>query len=191
MSNYQKYEIVAHNPKAWFWCPKTNKPVEVTLLDCDFDKRVTMETSTGETINYKWGYVYDTESDCQKAIEYDWELDDYSDHPDCINPWKLMLSRKNYAMFKKMKRKENNKDGYRLWVNDLPSEEVKSLSKSLRKLKSINADTIDSVSLVSERDGLLFEFKNEEFTFYLTRDGKDRIKSRHIGKMETYKQLRK
>ena len=202
--NYRNYEIVSKNPVAYFmhWDGYVKK---VTIIGCDFDKRVTFTYEDGTTENYKWGYLYNTEQDAMDAVvgyqDYlsndSWDLD----VPDCINPWKLLISSKDYSMYKKLKRKEDNScTSWYVSVNDqnyYDSKHFTRLSDALNYFGNLDEKTIDNAVLGEHNTdiGNLIEMEND--TVFVIEPHKFHgkkgrmLKSRHLGKADTYKQWRK
>lgn len=205
-----KYEIVSKQPIAYFyhWEGELKK---VRIVDCDFNKYISMVCiETGEKFNYKWGHVYDTKDKATLAKKYH---EDYLDMdcsqwvrecPSCINPWKMLLSNKNYALYKKTKRKEDlsqiewfvavNNDSYST------SKHFRNQKAALRYFSKLDTKTLHYAALGENKVlGNLLEFEDDEIwwipegSYGNFGKGKNKrtLKSRHFGKNETYKQWRK
>ncbi|CAH9013701.1 conserved hypothetical protein [Vibrio phage 277E43-1] len=208
MKAYQ-YEIVSKQPIAYFfhWKGGVRK---VKITDCDFNKHVEMVCQdTGEEFSYKWGYVYNTEEDAVLAEKYHTVYDSMDctqwlrECPNCIDPWKLLLSNKNYSLYKKTKRKEQlaqnkwfvavDEDSY------YTSKKFRTQKAALNYFRTLD-NTISYASLGEHNVlGNLLEFEDNELwwvpkgSYGHHGKGKDKrtLKSRHFGKNETYKQWRK
>ncbi|AUR94246.1 hypothetical protein NVP1193O_115 [Vibrio phage 1.193.O._10N.286.52.C6] len=209
-NHHYDYEIVSKTPVAYFyhWEGEIRK---VRIIDCDFDKRVTMFClDTGETFDYKWGYVYNTFEEATKAKHYHEDFLDIDSGkwlagcPDCINPWKLLLSNKDYAQYKKIKRKlELAQNKWYVAVDDeayYNSKHFKTQKAALSYFRKLDSKTIEYAALGEDNiHGNLLEFEDDEIwwipdgTHGKFGKGKDRrtLKSRHFGKNSTYKQWRK
>lgn len=201
-TKHWKYEIVSKNPVVYFFSP-CGDIKEATIIDCDFDKYVTFTYPDGQEDSYKWGYVFKSHSDTELAKKY--YTEDGVDYcPNCINPWKMLLNNKNYNMYKKLKRKQREaKTEWFVAVGDdsySTSKKFKTLIKSLNYLETLDEKEHDfialgennnqSCNLIEVEDGVLYTidqgrkrnfYKNKYYT----------IKSRHVGKVKTYKQWRK
>lgn len=200
MKNPYDYCIVEKNPTVYFhhW---DGEILKVKIIACDFDKRVVMLTDSGEEIEYKWGYVYNTYADALAAKNYDWENDTPETvHPNCINVYKLLLSNKNYNLFKKLRRKEDSKqtDWYvgRLDDSYTTSKKFKRLKEALRYFKEEYYKHKDF--FIAERNTFLDFVEWEEGVLWLGREPSHKYKkfyrvakSRHLGKEKTYKCWRK
>ncbi len=201
-----KYEIVSKQPTAYFyhWEGELKK---VHVVNCDFDKYVDMVcVDTGEEFSYKWGYVYNTEKEATLAKKYHEEYleMDYTECPDCIDPWKLLLSNKNYSLYKKTKRKEElaqnkwfvavDEDSY------YTSKHFRNQKAALDCFRKLD-DTVIKYAALGEHNclGNLLELEDDELwwvpegSYGHHRKGKNTrtLKSRHFGKNKTYKQWRK
>lgn len=186
MKSYD-FENVSKNPTVFFWHPD-NKIVKAVITGCDFDKRVDMITEDGEEINYKWGYVYKTYDDAKQNVDFDYEnsFEDLCNLPECINPRKMLLSNKDYSMYKKCKRKEDKETGYYVYAG-----EVRHTFKTLKRALLFFQDLKDDGLLGSEKHGHLLELEDGCLVTYESRKGRFPIKSRYLGKLNTYKQWRK
>lgn len=205
--NYRNYEIVSKQPIVYFWHPE-GAIKKVRVVDCDFDKRVTMVcVDTGEGYYYKWGYVYDTYEDVVANQNFDYEAWSEGllelDTPACIDPWKLLLSNKNYAKYKKLKRKERSSATQ--WYVSVDNESYynskhfKTQKAALKYFGSLDETMIEFALLGEWNTGLrLLEFENDTLWIlehdheFSPKSFKNRtLKSRHVGKEETYKDWRK
>ena len=200
-TNYHDYEIVSKNPQVYFWSP-TGEIKKVIIIDCDFNKRVTFTYEDGAVDNYKWGYVYNTFEEAILAKHYHEGLYEMDCHqwleecPDCIDVWKLLLSNKNYAQYKKSKRKEdNNKTSWFVTINDqsyFDSTKFKTLKSALDYFRKLDQDDLEFVQL-GEYNSNMYLLTFEDDTLYYEDDKRLGyvLKSRHYGKEPNYKQWRK
>jgi len=189
MNNYYKYEIVSKQPIAYVHS-NNGKVCKVKIIGCDFDKRVTLQFEDGNTEEYKWGYVYKTYEGAKAHVDFDYKdcnWEDYSKLPQCINPWKMLLSNKTYSLYKKSRIKDNKETGY--YIYNTTRKEYKTIKEALKVFGSL--DEYESALLGSNKHGHLFEIEDNCLVEYEIRKGRFPIKSRHIGKRSTYKQWRK
>lgn len=202
MSKKFDFEIVSKTPFVYL---STNElGVErVQIYDCDFDKRCKIIRANGELDEVKWGYLFKTPEEVERFNSYNWETDDYKDLPSCINVYKELLSRKNYAKWKKYDVKEDRANTL-YYVADKNENiysakfKAKTLKKALRHFAfTLYHITEDEVGLFSERDGcLLYSESKDSLTTYESRPRKRcgntvGIKSRHTYRNSGYRELRK
>ena len=199
-----KYEIVTKTAKAFFWHP-SGVVKEVTIIDCDFDKRVEFLYEDGTKDEYKWGYFYGTVELASQAMNYelnyiDWESSLPS--PDCINPWKLLLSKRNYTNWLKKRRKDQAKNTS--WYVHLSEyyedsedrgmicHQFKTFKRALKCFSMIDECVVKSAFL-SDRDcNELAELYDKQVYVVEHENPKVRmLKSFHIGKCSTYKEFQK
>ncbi len=197
-----EYEIVSKQPTAFFWHPEGDI-IKVKITHCDFDKYVTMVDEEGNEHHYKWGYVFNTHEDAVLAKDCREEFHLCTrwlkESPNSINPWKLLLSNKNYAKFKKIQRK--NKLSETEWFVAVGDEsyctatKFKTFKKALTYFGRLGGKTATFAALGEHSNvGTLCEFE-DDVVWILPKDKYSKsprvIKSRHIGKAKTYKQWRK
>ena len=101
-----EYEIIEEYKHFQAWCFDVNgEPVKVKVVGSDFDKYLHCEVD-GEKRDYftKWYSCFKTK---EHLLTYKESVltgtDDY--HHTSVNPWKDLLSNKNYARYKKEQRK--------------------------------------------------------------------------------------
>lgn len=195
--SHHQYEIISKKPTAFFWHPE-GEIIKVTVIDCDFDKYVTMVDGKGNEYYYKWGYVFNTQEAAEESRDFDY-VNWAKSLPDCIDVWKVLLSNKDYAMFKKTKRKnllsetewfvaEGDESYY-------TSTKFKTFKKALAYFGRLDEETTTFAALGENNNvGNLSEIE-DGFVWSLPKNRYDKssrvIKSSHIGKEKTYKQWRK
>lgn len=190
MKHY-KYEIVSKNPTVYVHS-NDDKVCKVKILDCDFNKMVRLQFEDGNIEWYKWGYVYKTYSDAKQHVDFNYRcftFEELDKLPRCINPWKMLLSNKNYSLCKKFKIKENKETGY--YIYNPTRKEYKTLKEALKVFRDFDEYNDEGAIFGSNRYGHLFEVEEDGLIEYELRKGRCPIKSRHIGKCTTYKQWRK
>lgn len=209
-TNHWKYEIVSKNPIAylWHWEGDIKK---VRIVNCDFDKRVDMVCEdTGEEFSYKWGYVYNTYEDA--ALNRDFDYDAYVEGnisletPDCIDPWKMLLSNKDYASYKKVKRKQYHSANEWFVATDddsySTSKKFPSFKKAGRYFDQLKHEDFEFIGLGENNylDCNLLEWDRDNDQLWTIDHGRKKnhngakyrmIKSRYLGKNPTYKEWRK
>ncbi len=205
--NCYDYEIVSKNPIAWLY-NHDDTVKKVKIIDCDFNKHVDMVcVETGEEWSYKWGYVYPTEESTHKAIANTkaWLADEAEyESVDCIDPWKMLLSNKDYSKYKKLKRKEKLAENkWFVAVNDdsySTSKKFTALRKAAKYFDSLDHDSYEFIALGenNRQDCNFIEWENGQL--WIIDQGRKTnfhgakyrtFKSFHLGKNPTYKQWRK
>jgi len=196
---------------------KFNKPItayflhwegrieKVKIIDCDFNKYVTFLYGDGTEEHYKWGYVFETYDIAQQALDaYNYvnsneEKDNVWDYyinkyPDCINPYKLLMSNKNYARFNKFKRKqEKMMTQWYVAIDDgsyYTSTKFKTMREALMYFGKLD-DSVIEYACMGEQNTNLTLITFEDNQLWLEDNDKYNLKSRHIGKESTYKEWRK
>lgn len=196
-----KYEVVSKNPLVYFVL--SEEIVEGKIINCDFDKRVTVESIEGEEYFLKWCYVYNSYEEAIQHLNFDWDNGDYESLPECLNPWKLLLSNKDYSNFKKAKRKGRvSQTSWYVAVNDesyFNAKKFKTQKKALSYFNNLDKCEIKYACLGEENTNqILAEFEDNEvwvidyeskvnFKGFKNRS----LKSRHLGKTLTYNDWRK
>tara|TARA_R100000541_G_C1897352_1_gene84050 strand:+ start:77620 stop:78171 length:552 start_codon:yes stop_codon:yes gene_type:complete len=174
--HWYDYCVVGKHPVVWtYTAGDENTPRKVVILDCDFDKRCTVkDVSTGEIDDIKWGYLFHTKEAFLESTLEDgvW---------DCINPHKCLLSNKNKALVKKMRRKEC--DGYYsvgVLESSKPLYKSKFLSKCLKKFFSMHKKGGKKYYLLDRDSSILIDHDGEEFRHWVDyRKGDSVIKNFH------------
>ena len=207
-TDHWKYEIVSKNPIAYFWHWE-GEIKKVRIVGCDFDKRVEMVCEdTGEEFEYKWGYVYNTREDAVANRDFDtdsWINGDIElNTPSCINPWKMLLSNKDYALYTKVKRKQyHSANEWFVAVNDesySTSKKFKTFKQAARYFDNLDHETYEFIGLGENNylDCNLLEWQDNQI--WTIDHGRKKnfngakyrmIKSRYLGKNPTYKEWRK
>lgn len=184
---------------------------KVRIVGCDFDKRVDMVcVETGEEFEYKWGYVYNTHRDA--VLNRDFDYDTYAEGsvplntPSCINPWKMLLSNKDYALYTKVKRKQANSANEWFVATDddsySTSKKFSSFKKAGRYFDQLKHEDFEFIGLGENNylDCNLLEWDRDNDQLWTIDHGKKKnhhgakyrmIKSRYLGKNPTYKEWRK
>lgn len=197
-----KYEVVSKTAKAFFWHP-SGEIKEVTIIDCDFDKRVEFLYEDGNKDDYKWGYLYDTEELASQAMNYELNYIDWESNlpaPNCIDPWRLLLSKKNYTQWLKKKRKDKAKETKwfvhisEMYQGDytMVCHTFKTFKKALKCFSMINENIVKSAFLSDKDCNELAELDDKQVYVVENDNPKVRmLKSFHVGKCSTYKDWRK
>lgn len=178
---------------------------KIKIIDCDFNKYVTFLYEDGTEEHYKWGYVFETYNLALQALDaYNYvnskEDEDNAweyymkNYPDCINPYKLLMSKKNYAMFTKLKRKQDKvMTQWYVAIDDesyYTSTKFKTMRKALRYFGKLDGKVIEYACLGEQNTNLtLITF--EDNLLWFENNDKYNLKSRHIGNVDTYKEWRK
>lgn len=182
MCNEHEYEVV--EKQFYAYTSRSGEPSKVLVTDTDFDKRIYVEhISTGEKEWIKGGYVFYTKEDCLEASLCFAGITDYSGCPSCIDPRKNLLSNKNYALWKKYRRKTKKKNIYFV-ITDDETKNFKFFNKALMYF----SENLENYCGVFNDRGDIISYEKESDTLFMN---STRIKSRHVGKSDTYKQWRK
>ena len=196
-----KYEVVSKNPKVYFIID--DKITDGKVIDCDFDKRVWVESKDVANFYLKWCYVYTSYEDAFLHLNFDWENGDYEKLPRCLNPWQELLSNKDYSNLIKFRRKEKiAQTSWYVAVDDenyFNSKHFKTQKKALEYFSNLDEYKIKYACLGEENTNqILAEFENYE-VWIIEHESKlnfkgcknRTLKSRHLGKTLTYKDWRK
>lgn len=201
-TKHWQYEIVSKKPTAYFVSPK-GEILEVVVTNSDFDKYATFTLPNGEEDSYKWAYVYNTLEDAELAKKYyiDGTVDDC---PYGINPWKMLLSNKNYHLYCKTKRKQyHSTNEWFVAVNNdsySTSKKFRTFKKAGKYFDQLNHEELEFAALGENNylDCNILEWENNQL--WTINHGRKKnhkgakmrtIKSRYLGKNETYKEWRK
>ena len=196
---HHKYEIVSKNPIVYLW-HHSEGIIECTITGCDFDKRVfLMDNQSGDNFDYKWCHVYNTYEDALTHLEYEYkEGGDYVLLPNCINVWKILLSNKDYSLYKKSKRKSeaSTTDWYVSTDNQnyYDAKHFTTLKAALNHFGKIDETKVEYAVLGEQNTQLGSVIELEKGVVYTGgfKGGIGRVlNSSHLGREHTYKQWRK
>ena len=162
------------NKIVWNIALETIEPVEFISYDCDKYCEVKSLVS-GNIYTVKTGYLFSTKDRAVKADIWFSSYDGTSRCPRSIDPYKYMLTRKEYARH----RKERYKDKVSYCVENAHGEQVplRTLDKAI---KSFNSRKDDTLYLIEHTDKYLSCYGNDRvlvardgdvLTFYAKRTG--------------------
>jgi len=194
MKKGYEYEIISKNPTVYFLSPEGNI-LKVKIIGCDFNKYVDMIDDKGNEISYKWGYVYNTYDDAVVNRDFDFEAwcndeVDY-DTPSCVDVHKLLLSKKNYSLWKKTKRKEyTSATEWYVAEGTQSLYDAKKFKRFVDALNYLKRQDENKNWYLGEQSTRLHDIITIEDGVCYYDDTQDRVvKSRHIGKSFGYKSL--
>lgn len=173
------YCRVDKNPSVWERKEDGSNHI-VKVIDCDFDKRCTVEDDEG-TYEIKWSYLFETEEKLIEALDTG-----YEGKWDCINPFKILQSNKNYNLFKKLYRKRAETSEYQVDYELNTGETVtvgsyRTQKEALRKYKTLCKNDTDYKKVQLHQDwSILVDYEDKEHTTYYGRSGICKIKTRHL-----------
>ncbi len=179
-SRYHKYQVVEKFPELFFICDRDGTVKKGKVEGCDFDKSIYF-SEPDEC--HKWSYCFHTHQDAQAYL-------DTGDNKNCVNPWKTFLSNKNYAMWRKERRKQPKKNFYRVAVDDengLECHYFRNKQEALNYFFSIDYSKHYYVGLHDEQFGGGVERMSEDELAHgeVTVHNKDTILAKEVSYYET------
>lgn len=224
MNNFTKYEIQEKFPMLYYldledcYVKLTDsydyskaEIVPCQIIDCDYDKRCTIEVLDEDCIpeephyGIRWHDLFKTKEAANEALVQtgelssgDFDFDNYEEYGlNFDDILKLTLSRKNYYRFKKARRKSSNKENYTLWteVGQIRAGEHftsrKDLLKAILKfdheyLEGINIDSNHSLNQIE-----FFAEQNRQFFFDCNGYMGVKTSSKYVPRYKTYKDYQK
>lgn len=202
MSKKFKFEIVDKRPFV-FLSTDDLKVEKVQVIDCDFNKYCKIIRANGDIDSTKWCYLFKSQADTEEYNDSVKRIEGSS--VNCINVYKMLLSNKNYALWKKANVKEDReKPCFTVTIGSETPYDAKIRVKTLKKAlyhfayNYFNNPEGNSVSLHSQKDGCLLCTSDDilQLSTFESRPRKATrhtigIKSRHTFKNNGLRELRK